>query len=329
MTRLPGKEKVRTIVMKVLGGLLVLLPSAIVWCTIQLISMPSSYASGYNAHDWVNVKNLGASATEYLGEYDDQRLLDKHIALSLAIMRGLKNDRDGKLIDQMRNEIIPFLDEKKQSEYIRKVPGSAFGDTIRALVGYVGIRPWKGESQGDGKVVVNGAFDGPGNYILIKMNKDRKESDLRMILLHEVGHAWQVHHGTSLGALWAQAAIHPPTVANYGSSSATEHQAEAIGAAIGFLAMARRKDLSLREKERLCTELEKRAPGVGLMTRVVLSHPLYYGYPGRGQMVGRLDLRPLTPPRGWKMEGANGYARFWERVGAEQSLAGMLVRQIQ
>lgn len=200
---------------------------------------------------------------------------------------------------------------------IRRLAASPYADTLRQVLGWPahGLTALTPAQQAAGlrQDAVTGLMAGayqPGRDLL-QLDPARPDAHhLRVALAHELTHRLQAVAGPALGPWWAAHVDRLPEATTYARAGVLEHQAEAMGGAAEWLAIAAaplpaRAALARQRGEahrRRLLALEARVPGTVLMVRVLLSHPLYAEHPLRtGQLVLGPDLllTPLSPPWSW------------------------------
>lgn len=136
----------------------------------------------------------------------------------------------------------------------------------------------------------------------------------RIAFVHELAHAFQATLGDILGDIWSQYNIRPPQkhFASYAAQDITEHQAEALSAAINLLSVISNPSLGFGSfplknlqgedlppiitdrRSSLATSLDQYVPGTLILARLLLSHPLYKNHPLHAHPVPYLHLSPVS-----------------------------------
>lgn len=191
------------------------------------------------------------------------------------------------------------------AKLIKLLPRSAYVDTLKAIFGKTKI----GFAKLDAEHVYTGAeggvlaqYVGISGRVVLKRPEGEPAYMYRAALTHEFVHAWQSKQPALLNNLWAKYEIRAPLpkMANYASHSKSEHQAEAAAAAVGFLNVLNQNYLKPQMKVALGKYLDSLAPGTLIMTRVLLSHPLYAHHAVQTAPLEGLDLTPITEAVAWE-----------------------------
>lgn len=189
-------------------------------------------------------------------------------------------------------------------QVVSLLPQSAYFDTLTTLFGEVKINFGQivsGTAFVPGQGGILAEYTVSANQVILKEPASEELYMYRAALTHELVHAWQAKEGDILGEIWERYNILPPAdkMINYASYSKTEHQAEATAAAVGFLNILGRVDLQDSIKVALGRHLDALAPGTLIMTRVLLSHPVYAFHPIKNRTLAGLVLTPIQPARDW------------------------------
>lgn len=161
----------------------------------------------------------------------------------------------------------------------REITTSSYADSLytlfgtpRAAVGLMGLR-----GQRAGRL---GEYIGRRDSLALDPGRITSEAQLRHTLAHELGHRWQARAPGQLAALWREiASIRDPRRYGYGVPS--EHQAEAIAFAIGFLQTTARRNQGAATSLRLLDHYELLVPGTRTIVRYLALQPIYRNHPLR------------------------------------------------
>jgi hypothetical protein len=164
----------------------------------------------------------------------------------------------------------------------RQITTSSYADSLytlfgspRAAVGLIGLR-----GQRAGRL---GEYIGRRDSLALDPGRISSEAQLRHTLAHELGHRWQARAPGQLAALWREiASIRDPHRYGYGVPS--EHQAEAIAFAVGFLQTTARGNQLPATSLRLLDHYELLVPGTRTMVRYLALQPIYRNHPLRSDL---------------------------------------------
>jgi hypothetical protein len=106
------------------------------------------------------------------------------------------------------------------------------------------------------------------------------KAQLRHTMAHELGHRWQNRAPSQVAALWwGIRPIRDPK--RYGYANLSEHQAEAIAFAVGFLQTAASQTGTATASLKLLDHYELLVPGTRTMVRYLALQPTYRDHPLR------------------------------------------------
>ena len=164
----------------------------------------------------------------------------------------------------------------------RKITTSSYADSLytlfgspRAAVGLIGLR-----GQRAGRL---GEYMERRDSLALDPGRISSQAQLRHTLAHELGHRWQARAPGQLAALWRDVAPIRDS-RRYGYEVPSEHQAEAIAFAVGFLQATARRNQGATTSLRLLDHYELLVPGTRTIVRYLALQPIYRNHPLRSDL---------------------------------------------
>jgi len=165
---------------------------------------------------------------------------------------------------------------------VRAIARSPYADSLYALFGHprraIGLIGRRGRSAGR-----LGEYVGSRDSLALDPGRMTGKAQLRHTLAHELGHRWQNRAPSQVAALWRGIRpIRDPK--RYGYAHLSEHQAEAIAFAVGFLQTAASRRGTAAESLELLDHYELLVPGTRTMVRYLALQPTYRDHPLRAML---------------------------------------------
>lgn len=176
--------------------------------------------------------------------------------------------------------LVPRGDTLGAQQLVDSLAGSAYADSLYQLFG----RPTRpiGLVGAHGQAVGRlGEYIGSRDSVSLLPDHMISLGQLRQGFTHELAHRWQRREHATLRKLWKGV---PPITDSlrYGYREVREQQAEAVAFAVHFLQASARPDLTPNQRSALLDAHERLVPGTRVMTRYLLTKPLYRRHPLAG-----------------------------------------------